>query len=67
MKQNFKNARLEFIEHFKYCPNFPNDIFFDQDEYAEELMKCIEDDFDYTIEKYGTRVPTGKRPKIIYD
>ena len=41
--------------------------FDEYDEYAEELMKCIEDDFDYTIEKYGTRVPTGKRPKIIYD
>ena len=67
MNEHLKKIMMDFAKHFKYSPELPSDLFFDQDEYAEELMKCIEDDFDYTIEKYGTRVPTGKRPKIIYD
>ena len=67
MKERLEKVMITFAEHFGYIPKLPREIFFNQDEYAEELMKCIEDDFDYTIEKYGTRVPTGKRPKIIYD
>lgn len=41
---------------------------FDQDAYAEELLKCVEDNFDYTIKKYGT-VPKTEQPKpeIIWD
>ena len=32
------------------------------------LLKCIEDDFDYTIKKYGTVVPKKMpRPEIICD
>lgn len=32
------------------------------------LLKYIEDDFDYTIEKYGTVVPKKMpRPEIIWD
>ena len=43
-------------------------LYFDQEEYAELLLKCIEDDFDYTIEKYGTVVPKKMpRPEIIWD
>lgn len=64
--QNLK--RSQFIEHFGYYPNHPNDIDFDQDAYAEELLKCVEDNFDYTIKKYGT-VPKTEQPKpeIIWD
>ena len=46
-----------FIAHFRYAPNFPNDLDFDQNEYADFLQKCIDDNFDYTIEKYGTKPP----------
>ena len=32
------------------------------------LLKCIEDDFDYTIKKYGTAVSKKMpRPEIIWD
>ena len=41
---------------------------FDQDVYAEELLKCVEDDFDYTIKKYGTKIPEEMpEPEIIWD
>lgn len=68
MTQKHKEASMKFIEHFGYYPNHPNDIDFDQDAYAEELLKCVEDNFDYTIKKYGT-VPKTEQPKheIIWD
>ena len=41
---------------------------FDQDAYAEELLKCVEDNFDYTIKKYGTKIPEEMpEPEIIWD
>lgn len=68
MIKKMKNARMKFVDHFCYSPNFPPDLFFDQEEYADLLLKCIEDNFDYTIEKYGTVVPKKMpRPKIIWD
>ena len=57
MIKKLKKAHLLFVMHFDYCPNFPPNLDFNQEEYAELLLKCIEDDFDYTIEKYGTVVP----------
>ena len=54
MNENLEKAHSIFIHHFGYDPKTPNNIDFDQDAYAEELLKCVEDDFDYTIEKYGT-------------
>lgn len=45
---------MQFVLHFDYNPNFPPNLDFNQEEYAELLLKCIEDNFDYTIEKYGT-------------
>lgn len=57
MIKKLKDARIKFVNLFKYSPEFPPDLYFDQEEYAELLLKCIEDDFDYTIEKYGTVVP----------
>ena len=54
MRKKLDLAYNKFWKHFKYGPEFPQNMDFDQDEYAELLLKCIEDDFDYTIELYGT-------------
>lgn len=49
------NAAMDrFHAHFHYMPNYPNDIDFDAVAYADVLDKCIKDDVDYTIKKYGT-------------
>ena len=68
MKKRCFKACEKFIDHFGYCAAFPEGLDFDQDEYADELLKCIEDDFDYTIEKYGTKVPEKKPyPTVFID
>ena len=54
MRKKLAIAHPKFWDHFLYSPNLPPNLDFDQDEYAELLLKCIEDDFDYTIELYGT-------------
>ena len=51
MKKRCSEAYKKFTRHFGYCAAFPKNLDFDQDEYADELLKCIEDDFDYTIEQ----------------
>ncbi len=56
MNKELKRALNQFHEHFLYSPEFPPDVDFNQAEYAAELLKCVEDDFDYTIEKYGTKL-----------
>lgn len=70
MEKEFLRAYHRFFNHFRYYPNYPPDIDFDQMTYAEELDKCVEDDIDYTIEKYGTKPePYGNNglPEIIVD
>ena len=68
MKQKLKKTYKDFIAHFGYAPNVPNNIDFNQDEYAGYLRKCIKDNFDYTIEKYGTKPPKRfGRAKILVD
>ena len=68
MTKKLREARITFVKHFKYSPNFPSAMDFDQDAYAEELLKCVEDDFDYTIKKYGTNIPEEMpKPEIIWD
>lgn len=68
MIKKLQEAHMQFVIHFDYNPNFPPDLDFNQEEYAELLLKCIEDNFDYTIEKYDTVVPKKmSRPKIIVD
>ena len=67
MKKRCLDACKKFARHFGYCAAFPEGLDFDQDEYADELLKCIEDDFDY-IEKYGTKVPEKKPyPTVFID
>lgn len=68
MNKKLKKIYKDFISHFSYAPNFPNDIDFDQNEYANFLKKCIEDNIDYTIEKYGTEPPEHfGRAEILID
>ena len=68
MIKKLKKAHLQFVMHFDYCPSFLPNLDFNQEEYADLLLKCIEDDFDYTIEKYGTVVPKKMPiPEIIWD
>ena len=65
MNEHLRKIYLRFLEHFGYCPNFPDDIYigkFNQDEYADLLEKCIQDNFDYTIELYGTDPEYGTQP-----
>lgn len=62
MIKKLKEAHSKFFNHFLYSPELPENVDFDQDSYADELLKCVEDDFDYTIEKYGT-VPHPFDPK----
>ncbi len=49
-----RKAMRDFIFHFGYNPGFPKKLDFDEDVYAEHLEKSVADDFDYTIELYGT-------------
>ncbi|MCD7840121.1 MAG: hypothetical protein LUG46_05765 [Erysipelotrichaceae bacterium] len=67
MTKNLSIALFNFAQTFEYYPNYPDNIDFDQNKYAKELEKCIEDNFDYTIEKYGTVPPiyTGRQDIIL--
>ncbi len=54
---------VKFAHHFGYpCPT-PRDARIDSEEdfkeFSDLIDKCIADNFDYTIEKYGT-VPAHK-------
>lgn len=51
-----------FIRHFHYLPNYPNNADYDIEEYDQLLGKCVDDDFDYTIELYGTDPTYGTQP-----
>ncbi len=68
MSKELSIALFKFAHKFEYYPSYPQNINFDQLEYAKELEKCIEDNFDYTIEKYGT-IPSLKLglPDVILD
>ncbi len=67
IKRRLNRALYRFMCTFHYYPNWPPKIEFNQIEYAKELEKCIEDNFDYTIEKYGTVPPvyTGRQDIIL--
>lgn len=57
-----------FIHHFGYLPNDP--IYLDDlnNEWADVLEKSVKDNFDYTIEKYGTVPPEHfGYPEIMID
>lgn len=68
MNKKLEKAFDRFFSRFHYWPKSPQNIDFDQEQYANLLLKCVADDFDYTTEKYGTVVPKKMpRPEIIYD
>lgn len=62
MNDKLMKAYTRFHERFGYTPNYPEEINFNQDEYAELLDKSVNDNFDYTIEKYGTDPKYGTKP-----
>lgn len=54
-----------FASHFGYYPNYPNEIDFDAETYVTLLKRCISEEFDHTIELYGTKpakLPHGRQP-----
>ncbi len=68
MNKKLREAHMKFVMHFHYAPEFPSVITFDEDAFADELLKCVEDGIDYTIEKYGTVPPKSfERASICYD
>lgn len=68
MTEKLHTARRGFAGYFGYYPEFPPLVHFDQEAYAAELDKCVKDNFDYTIEKYGTIPPRSfELPDIIID
>ena len=68
MEGRLRQKYHEDVEEYKNFEKTKIPEWFDQEKYAELLLKCIEDNSDYTIEKYGTVVPPKMpRPKIIID
>lgn len=61
MKENISALR-SFIQKFGYIPNHPKELFYNESEYDKLLNKCVTDNFDYTIEKYGTDPTYGTDP-----
>lgn len=67
-----ENMRSKFLAKFNYLPEASFDAVMENkkasDEYCKVLQKCIDDDFDYTIELYGTIPRTSEGlPDIIVD
>ncbi len=63
---------LKFNRHFGYDCQIPQNAKIDSendfDEFSRLIDKCIADDFDYTIKKYGTIPPENfDLPDIIID
>lgn len=63
---------IKFDRHFGYSCDVPQDAVIDSEEdfkkFSDLIDKCIEDDFDYTIELLGTVPPTHTGlPDIIWD
>ena len=54
MKKRFNYAVNKFFDCFGYFAEYPPNVDFDEEEFADLLLKCVEDNFDYTIEMYGT-------------
>lgn len=59
--ERWKNALKKFIEHFGYTPNDPIEISDMQKKYPEILERSVAENFDYTIEVYGTNPEKNKK------
>jgi hypothetical protein len=61
-------ASSAFFYHFGYYPNDPKYLDDVNNEWSDILEKSVKDNFDYTIEKYGTVPPKNfGLPRIIID
>lgn len=58
---NLSLAKKDFLKHFGYLPNDPREIHFNEEEYIAVLRKSINENFDYTIELYGTDPKYGTK------
>ena len=54
MKKCLSKSIDKFFDNFGYFSELPPNVDFDEEEYADLLLKCVDDNFDYTIEMYGT-------------
>ena len=54
-----KKMKSKFLYAFGYIPKVPFEVRMEDEkasnEYCKVLQKSIDDKFDYTIEKYGTK------------
>ncbi|MBQ8567966.1 MAG: hypothetical protein IJ446_01975 [Oscillospiraceae bacterium] len=67
-KERYQVACSAFYDHFKYFPADPQYLDDLNNEWADTLEKSVNDDFDYTIEKYGTIPPKNfGLPETIID
>lgn len=75
MPEKLSEHRSKFFNHFNYCCEVSFEALMADDENDPELIKCceviqksIDDNFDYTIELYGT-IPRKLEglPDIIID
>ncbi len=67
------NMKNKFLYKFNYIPEAPFDVVMGDEEASKEyckiLQKCIDDNFDYTIELYGTKAErhSWEQPKLYID
>ena len=61
---------IKFSHHFGYGCKIPGYMEIDNEkdfkEFSDLIDKSIEDDFDYTIEAYGTVPPKSFEPSTIF-
>lgn len=58
---NLSLVKKDFLKHFGYLPNNPREIRFNEEEYIDVLRKSISENFDYTVELYGTNPNRGTK------
>lgn len=73
MLKKCSKIRTDFFYTFGYIPKVPFEVRMEDEkasnEYCEVLQKSIDDKFDYTIEKYGTKADghSWEMPDIVID
>lgn len=59
MRKKCKEISRKFFKKFDYFPKFPFEVITEEpeasEEYCQVIQKCLDDNFDYTIERYGTK------------
>lgn len=73
MLKKCRKMKSKFLYAFSYIPKVPFEVIMEDEkasnEYCEVLQKSIDDKFDYTIEKYGTKADghSWEMPDIVID